>query len=108
MVVDSVSMLLAGFGSGVRPTSGARLASVVPFGVALLTFTTNVNVAVAPGRSDGVVAVTVPVAPTAGVVNVKTGPVFCSIETNVVLGGRVSNNPRVRPSEGPALVTVSV
>jgi hypothetical protein len=68
----------------------AVLVSTVPLGVAALTATTRVNVAVANAFTvpDGGPQVTVPFVPTGGVVHVN--PAGAVSETNVVLSGKAS------------------
>src|SRR5262245_32756823 len=98
-------MLLAGFGSRVVPDAVAMLVALVPPALGL-AFTTIVNTAMAPDASIGVVAVTAPVTPTAGVVVVK--PPGAVIDTKVVLGGRGSPTTSAWTAAGPAFVTVMV
>src|SRR5713226_4949969 len=86
-VVIWVESLFAGLGSAVVVVTLAVLLIVVPLVVEELMFTTSVNVAVAPAARVALVAVTVPVPPTAGVVSVNAGPEVCIIETNVVFVG---------------------
>src|SRR5262245_20974610 len=107
-VVVSVSLLLAALGSDDPLDTVAVLVRMVPLAVPLLTFTTNMNVAVAPAEKPPMVAAIVPVPPTGGVVKVKAGPKFCSNETKVVPAGMGSRRVTESPSVGPALVTVIV
>jgi hypothetical protein len=73
-VVVTVAALLAGLGSEVVLVTVAVFVMTVPAGVAALTFAVNANVAVAPLAKVAQVAITVPVPPTGGVVNVAAGP----------------------------------
>src|SRR5262245_39011374 len=73
-----------------------------------VTCTTRVKVAV-PTAAFGLVNVTVPVPPTAGVAIVHPGgAVATAAETNVVLVGSASATTVSAAALGPALVTVSV
>src|SRR5690349_23258677 len=103
-VVVAVELSLPGFGSVVAEVSVAVLESTVPGAVDGLTATTSVKKStVAPKLAF--VQVTVPFAPTAGVVQ-DHGPVVES-ETNVVPAGSVSENDAVEALLGPAFVSVS-
>src|SRR6187200_1638995 len=84
-VVVAVTLLLPGVGSAVADATVAVLVMTVPPAVAAPTFTTSVNEALAPLASEGLVEVTVPVPPTAGVVDVH--PAGAVNETNVVPAG---------------------
>jgi hypothetical protein len=84
----------------------AVLVMVVP--TPPVTFTTRVNCAEALAFIVARVQLTVPALPTAGVVHVKTGPVFCVREANVVLGGSTSFIATVSAAVVPPLVTVMV
>src|SRR5262245_42402484 len=106
--VFSVSELFADVGSGVLLTTDAVLTIVVPLDAALLTLSTRVNVAEAPEASEAVPPMMPPVPPTGGVVRVKAGPEFCSIETNVVPGGMMSDIVTSAAALGPALAIVIV
>src|SRR5438445_445134 len=87
-VVVAVAVLLRRLGSEVVEVTVAVLEIVVPSGVLGLTWTTMVNVAVAPLARDAVVQLTVPVEPTAGVVQVQ--PAGCVSDWKVVSAGRGS------------------
>src|SRR5436305_1152654 len=82
----AVAVLLRRLGSEVVEVTVAVLEIVVPSGVLGLTWTTMVNVAVAPLARDAVVQLTVPVEPTAGVVQVQ--PAGCVSDWKVVSAGR--------------------
>ena len=91
------------------------LFAVLPSGVVLVTFavfemlpvapeliaTVRVNEADEPTVNDAIEQVTV-----APVVQLKTGPLFCCSETNVVPAGRTSVSETDDASEGPLFVTV--
>jgi hypothetical protein len=62
---------------------------IVPLAFAAARMT-RVKSACAPAASDAMVQVTVPPAPTAGVVQLKAGPVDCANDWKVVFGGSVS------------------
>jgi hypothetical protein len=107
-VVVVVALLLAGLGSEVMLVTVAVFVMMVPAGVAALTFAVNANVAVAPLAKVAKVAITVPVPPTGGVVNVAAGPEVCTKLTNVVPAGSTSGNDALLAASGPALLTVRV
>jgi hypothetical protein len=102
-IVFAVELLFAGLLSAVVLVTFAVLLSVVPFGVAALTFTTIVKVAEAPLTSDAIEHVVV-----APVVQRNAGPVVWFSETNVVPAGSVSLNETVEASDGPPFATVMV
>ncbi len=83
-------MLFAGVGSFVGELAAAVLVIVAPLATLALTLTTSVKAATAPAGSEAMLQLTVPPAPTAGLVHEKAGPVFWARETNVVPAGRVS------------------
>jgi hypothetical protein len=101
-----VAELLPGVGSVVVAETVAVLATVpeAPEG----TFTTRESVAEAPAARVAPVQLTVPLAPTAGVVQVKAGPAVWVEETNVVPAGSGSLMTTACASLGPALATVIV
>ena len=68
--------------------------------------TTRVNDADAPAASVPRVQFTLPLPPTAGVLQTKTGPLFCVAETKVVFAGRVSASATFCALLGPLFVTV--
>src|SRR5439155_10088705 len=104
--VITVEELLAGFGSLVVLETDAVLLIVVPSTTSELTFTTSVNVAVAPAARPAMLQLTVPLPPATGVLHVNVGPVVWVNETNVVLAGTVSVITTLAASLGPGLVTV--
>ena len=95
--------LFAGTGSLVAEVTVAVLPSAA-FGSSDV-FTTSENVAVAVDGSEAMLQLTVPVAPAAGVVQVKVGPPVCVIDTNVVVAGTASVSVTLTASAGPLLVT---
>src|SRR5262249_23343314 len=102
-VVVAVEALLSGFRSDVADATVAVLLMTVPTGGPAGTFATSVDDALAPVASDALVAVIVPVLPTAGVVKVHPpGPVR---ETNVMTTGSVSVSETLAAASGPLLVT---
>ena len=103
-VVVAVAELFAGVGSFVGELAAAVLVIVAPLATLALTFTTTVKAATAPAGSEAMLQLTVPPAPTAGLVHEKAGPVFWARETNVVPAGRVSVTAAVWASDGPLLV----
>src|SRR5438093_701212 len=105
-VVVAVAVLLARLGSKVVELTVAVLAIVLPSGAAGLTWTTRVNVAVAPLASVAVVQLTVPVKPAAGVVQVQ--PAGVGIDWKVVSGGSRSFIVTLAAAFGPALLTAMV
>src|SRR5437763_1390738 len=105
-VVVAVALLLSLFASAVVELTVAVLEIVVPSAVFGLTWTASVNAAVAPLASDGVVHVTVPVEPTAGVV--QDHPAGVAIDWNVVCAGDGSVIVTLAAAFGPALLTVMV
>lgn len=107
-VVVAVAELFVLSGSPVAADAEAVLVSVPPFGVLGLTCITSWKVAVAPTVSVATVQETVPVAPTAGDVQLKDGPLACVTETKVVLAGVGSWRVTVWASLGPLLLTVTV
>ena len=98
--------MFAAFGSEAAELTLAVFVIVVPTGVAALTCTTRVNVAVADTMSELFVDVTFPVAPTAGVVLIQ--PAGAVNETNVVLAGIASVSETLVASLGPLFVTLIV
>src|SRR5881275_1191811 len=87
-VVAAVALLLAVDDSALDVATLAVFVMIVPADVPAFTVTTRVNDAVAPAASDGFVAETVPVAPTAGALG--TQPAGAVKEENVVFAGSVS------------------
>jgi hypothetical protein len=103
---DAVEELFAGFGSAIADVMVAVLSRLPEKPDA--TFTVRVKLADAALARTAHVAVTVPVPPTAGVVNTAAGPVFCARDTNVTPVGSVSESTTLMATPGPLLVAVSV
>jgi hypothetical protein len=102
-VVEALAVLFAALGSvAAEPTLAVLL--TVPLAVALVA-TTSVKLAAPPLASVARLHVTVPPAPTAGVVQVKAGPEFCTPDTNVVPAGNASVSVTLCALLGPALLT---
>src|SRR5882672_775476 len=89
-VVVVVAELFPGALSVVLLDMVAVLLMSVPFGVFAFTLTTRLKLALAPDASVAMLHVTVPVPPSAGLVQVKPGPAACAIDTNVVCAGVAS------------------
>src|SRR5437867_4243201 len=104
--VVALALLLEAFGSLVPLVALAVFVMVVPAAVARFTFTTRVNVEEALTINDGLVAVTVPEAPTGGAVVAQ--PAGAVKETKVVFAGIASVSERPEESLGPLLVSVIV
>ena len=102
-VVGSVALLLAGVGSPVVVDPVAVLL-MIPAGAFWSTLTTRVNVALAPAARLDREQVIVPLAPTAGAVQAKAGPLSWLIDTKVVPAGSGSVRPTVWASDGPPLL----
>src|SRR5437588_3309065 len=100
--VVAVALLLSGLTSQVSLEIVTVLLMTVPSGVLAFTFTTSVNVALAPAANVERLAVTDPVPPTIGVVSVNAGPLVCVKETNVVFAGIASVIHTFCASFGPA------
>src|SRR5438034_867290 len=105
-VVVAIALLLPVLESAVVELTVAVLAIVLPSGAAGLTWTMRVKVAVAPLANEAVVQFTVPVEPTAGVVQVQ--PAGVGIDWNVVCDGNGSFMVTLAAAFGPALLTVIV
>jgi hypothetical protein len=100
LTVEAVALLLPPLGSGVVELTLAVLATVVPAlpGIARAT---SVKAAELATASEAMLQLTVPVAPTAGVVQVNVGPDVCASETKVVPAGRASLNVAACAAPGP-------
>ena len=107
IVVVSVSVLLPVFVSSEVLATVAAFVIIEPLGVLALTWTTKVKVAIAPPASEAVVALIVPVLPTA-VESVRVQPAGVVKETNVVLAGRASLRATFAALALPVLLTVMV
>src|SRR5438445_11188914 len=74
-------------------------------------FAVSVNCALAPEANWPIVPIeqlTLPLLPTPGLLQTKVGPVFCTIETNVVPAGRESLNVVGCEMSGPLFEAVMV
>ena len=106
-VVVAVAELLVELGSEVAELlTVAVLEMVVPSAVAGMTWTTRVKVAVAPLARGDVVQLTVPVVPTAGVV--QDQPAGAATDWKVVCDGNGSLMVTLTAAFGPALPTLMV
>jgi hypothetical protein len=106
-VVVAVALLFPGTGSVVALVTLAVFV-IVPLPKAGSTRTTREKVAVAPLTSVRRLQLTVPVAPTAGDVQLNAGPLPCTNDTNVVLAGTTSVSETLWASADPLFVTVIV
>lgn len=104
-VVVAVALSLPILGSGVVDDTVAVFESTVPAATDGSTATTKVNAA-GPGANDAFEHDTVPLAPTAGVVQLQ--PPGDANDTKVVPAGKVSLNEAAAALLGPAFVTVIV
>jgi hypothetical protein len=103
-VVDAVALSFVEFESAVAVVTVAVLL-IVPV-VPAPTFTTSVNTSFALAATDGLVQLTVPLVPTAGVVQLQ--PAAEVNDAKVVPPGSVSSSVDVVAGSGPALATVIV
>jgi len=104
--VEAEAVLLAEFGSLTDELTFAVSVITVPFAVPVFTLTTSEKVAaVLPGIFRSV-QTTLPVLPTAGVVQLQ--PAGVAIETNVALLGTASTSEALSAALGPLLVTTCV
>src|SRR5947207_762140 len=101
-----VEASLLGSGSGV--VVALVLHDALPIFTSELTWTTRVNVALAPAARLERVSVTVPLEPTEGVDEPKDGPLPCASDTKVVPAGSGSLTATPCASLGPVLLTVTV
>jgi hypothetical protein len=106
IVVVKVEVLFSGFGSAVALEIVAVSAKVVPSAVPAGTCAVSVMVAVAPATRLAVVQVTVPLVPTAGLVQAQ--PVGTDALTKVSVPGSGSVTITDMASSGPTLVAMSV
>ena len=102
--VDAVALLLAGVESGDVAPTFAVFEIVEPAGAVVATV--SVNEPVAAFASVAIVQVTVPVPPTAGVVQLQ--PPGDESDVNVVFAGSVSVSETLCATVGPLLVTLIV
>jgi len=101
-VVVAVAMLLARLGSALVLATVAVFVSVPPIVAAAVACATIVKLS-APAGSVAIENVTVPAAPTAGVVTVQPGGALA--DTNVVLAGSGSETTTPVAGSGPGLVS---
>src|SRR5512132_2316713 len=104
-VVVAVAELFPAAGSSVDVTL-AVLLTIVPLGVAAFTFTTSAKDPLPLAGRVAMVQLTVPVPPTAGVVQVH--PAGDVRDTNVVVAGRVSDRATVVAAAAVRFVTAIV
>src|SRR5689334_7183625 len=105
-VVVVLAESLPGVGSAVAVATVAESVMTVPPDVAASTLTTRVNTSLADAATLGLLQFTVPVAPTAGVVQLQ--PAAETSDTKVVLAGIASASVAVAAASGPELPTVIV
>jgi hypothetical protein len=103
-VVLTVELLLFGFAS-MEVVAALAVFEIVPLAPEPM-WTVMENVADAPFAKVAREQLTLPVPPTAGVVQEKTGPVVCDSETNVVLAGTASVSDTFSAGDGPLFVRV--
>src|SRR6266542_1769334 len=101
------ALLFARFESGVVDATVAVFVTVVPSGIEAEKFTTSVNVVALPAAREAIEQLTVPEAPTAGVVQLKRGP-LCPSDTKVVFAGNGSLSVTAAASDGPPFATAMV
>src|SRR3954471_267878 len=106
--VVTVARLFVSAVSVVLLANWARFGIKVPFGTPAAICTVIVKVADVLTARLAMPQWTGPTPARPGVTQVKAGPVFCTIETNVVSGGVVSVRATFEASAGRLLVTVSV
>jgi hypothetical protein len=100
-------LLLSGLSSVVDDDTLAVFENVVPLAVPLGMCPVSVKVAVTPAARLAIVQVIVPPKPGEGwLLQSKAGPLFCVMETNVIVPGRVSVSEKLRAGSGPPLFTV--
>jgi hypothetical protein len=105
-IVDAEAVLLAEFGSLTDELTFAVSVITVPFAVPVFTLTTSAKVAAVLPAMFRLVQTTLPLLPTAGVVQVQ--PAGVAMETNVVLLGTASTRVALSAALGPLLVTTCV
>src|ERR1700686_1083198 len=105
VVAETVSLegelLFKGFGSNVAAGPFTVSEIIEPDGPLLLTWYVATNEAVLFALKLAIEHVVVPLLPAAGLLHVKTGPLSCWKETNVVLSGTVSVNTTFAEAFGP-------
>lgn len=104
--VEAEAMLLAEFGSLTDELTLAVFVIAVPLAVPVFTLVTSEKVAAVLPAIFKSVQTTLPVLPTAGVVQVQ--PAGVARETNVVLLGTASTSEALSAALGPLLVTTCV
>lgn len=102
-VVVVAAVLLPGTGSGVWANAATLLVITVPFAVFALTRTVKLS-RIEPLMYDGFVQLIAPVAPTAGVVQLKPNLAAGDSDTKVVLAGTAVDNTVLTAKFGPLLV----
>ena len=108
-VVTAVALLLPGFVSAFGPEMVAVLLRL-PVKLGLM-FAVSVNCALAPEANWPIVPIeqdTLPLLPAPGSLQTNVGPVFCTIETNVVPAGSGSLNVVGYEMSGPLFEAVIV
>jgi hypothetical protein len=105
-VVVAIALLFAVEDSGVGVATVAVFEMIVPAARPPLTVTTSVKVAGPPGATEALVAVTVPVPPTAGVEVIH--PTGALKEEKVVFAGTASVSDTLAADAVPLFVTVMV
>lgn len=101
-VVVAAAVLLPGTGSPVWANTATLLVMTVPFTVLALTFTVRVS-NIEPLMNDGFVQLIAPVAPTAGVVQLKPNLAAGDNDTKVVFAGTAVDNTVLTAKLGPLL-----
>ena len=102
-VTFAVALLFAGLGSVIEEEPISVSVMIVPVAVPAFTFVTRVNDPLEPAAKVAMLHVTVPVPPTAGVIQ-PHAPGLAS-DTNVVLVGIASVNLTVVAADGPLFVS---
>jgi hypothetical protein len=105
-IVTALAVLLLEFGSFTEELTVAVLVMTVPFAVPVFTLVISEKVAAVLPAILRSVQTTLPVLPTAGVVQVH--PEGADKETNVVLLGTASAKTALSAALGPLLVTTCV
>jgi hypothetical protein len=106
--VGAVAVLFPTAGSGVVVAIVARFVSTDAAPADGATRATIVKDAAEPAANVAIVQVTVPFAPTAGVVQLNVGPLFCVMETKVVFAGSSSASETFEASLGPPFAALIV
>ena|SRR5947209_5242685 len=106
-LVVTVALLFVGVASGVVELTFAVFEVVVPAAVPDGTLKTNWNDALAPLASEAMVQVIVPVPPTGGAVQEKSGPLVCDSPAKVMFAGTSSVSVTFAAVDGPPLATAT-